>query len=236
MFDTAKKIRQLTKDIQEGEEKIRQNKQIMIDCIMKIMIWNGVEKGYKTLGEFVENIESLLEGKNLKLVYADIDKKNEYEAERFVKDAFFYVARVPNFMNAGIHIPTVTYIYGDDGFLKYSYQCDKCKSIITVDHSDASCENPIACQYCLPGTKSPHNIIEVDTPEWVVMQPWVTHNLRLNTDKVYRKKMDDKMERDRFIYSVTSIFRPSWWRVKLGMKRKPLKVKPNTTAKDLLVG
>lgn len=57
---------------------------------------------------------------------------------------------------------------GDDGFLKYTYQCQECGTIIEVDNGEEECVTyDYLCPTCNHLTRSPFHIMKAGTMEWV---------------------------------------------------------------------
>jgi len=226
--------KQEAKDI---SEKLKISNQTLRMIAMRLITLNGVQAGYKTKKEFIDHFDELITDDKLQpFIYKDGVKKYNWETEHFIDEMFHYIVKVPKFMDHG-YIQTVKYIYGDDGFLKYFYECDECKSIHVVDHSNEGCTTPIVCKHCHPDYKSVHDFIEVGTEEWKGQQDWVTHNKRLNTDKFYAEDYERRMKRDHEIYELTKYFRPSYWKALSNYNKRHAvkKLKPNEKAKSILL-
>lgn len=220
--DTVKEIKRLTNEIRIN--------------VMKIMFIEGMSKGWVKKSEYAEHFDELIKEKDYKYVYED--EKKEWKRDLFLDEAFHYINKIPKFISEKIDIPTYTYIYGDDACLKYMYECDKCGSLITVDHGDSSCEVPIVCKHCVSGYNGPHGFTEVNSEDWKMLQKWVIYNKKMNTDEGFRKREELKMKIDRKIYDLIKWFKPSYWKARKRYNEKHgiKKLKKNEEAKQLLIG
>jgi len=219
--ETKKEIERLTNEIRIG--------------IMKIMLIEGISKGWTKKSEYAEHFDELIKEKDYKYVYDG--EKSEWKRDFFLDEAFHYINKIPKFISDKIEIPTYTYIYGDDCCLKYTYECDKCGSLIIVDHSNYSCDVPIVCKHCVSGYGGPHGFTEVNSNEWQMMRKWVAYNKRMNEDEGFRKCEELRMKIDRKFYDLTKWFRPSYWRAikRYNEKHGIKKLKPYEAAKKFLV-
>jgi len=204
---------------------------------MKIMLLEGIPKGWMKKSEYVEHFDELIKEKDYKYIYRS-GEKNDFGRDAFIDEAFHYINKIPKFISENIKIPTYTYIYGDDCCLKYTYECDKCKSLITVDNGHSSYETPIVCKHCIPGYEGPHSFTEVNSSEWLDVQKWVIYNKKMNTDEVFRKREERRMNFNRKFYCLTKWFRPGYWRAlkKYNDKHDIKKLKKHEEAKQFLVG
>jgi hypothetical protein len=221
---------------QETKKEIKHFTNEVRISIMKIMLIKGISKGWNKKTEYVEHFDELVEEKDYKYIYEG--EKKEWERDLFLDEAFHYINKIPEFISKKIDIPTNTYIYGDDLRLKYTYECDKCGSLITVNYSDNSYESHIVCKHCVSGYNGPHGFTEVGSDEWKILQKWVTYNKRMNTDEEFRKREDLRRTFNRKFYDLTKWFRPGYWKAKKRYNEKHgiKKLKKNEEAKQLLLG
>jgi len=224
------------KEYQETKKEIKRLTQDVRISTMKLMLLEGMPKGWAKKSEYIEHFDELVKEKDYKYVYKD-GEKNNFDRDIFIDEAFHYINKIPKFISESIEIPTYTYIYGDDLCLKYTYECDKCKSLITVDNGHSSYETPIVCKHCIPGYEGPHNFIEIDSNEWKILQNWVAYNKRMNTDESFRKREDRRMTFNRKFYDLTKWFRPSYWKAvkRYNEKHGAKKLKTYEAAKNLLI-
>lgn len=205
----------------DHKRRIKEIKSDLYHLTTKMMLDSGIRKGYRTKQEFTDNFNDLVPERYREYTASGNGSLNEdFYRDRFIDDAFFYLVNIPGYLDTDLKIGTFTFVTGDDVGLQYFYECDVCHSVIIVDHSDESCENPLVCRHCHPDAKNTHRIIEVGTKDWEAGQDWFNHEKRLNTDKVYRDWCEFKSKVWWTKYHLTKWFRPSYWKAIREFKKK----------------